>query len=286
MKRADADPPAAWYQDAIFYQLPVKSFFDSSADGLGDFPGLTSKLDYLQHLDIDINWSPHPPEDEARRVYERIWSQLGPRTVESLIDLPLMTDPATLATLDVLTKLGPPAHYTDANLRSLIICQGVNLSLESGNCDGSCYAYAVLGGIAGPYFGDYQAGFRFARLSYELVEQRGLKRFQARTYLNFGYLLMFWTRHVRKGRELLAPKGSIARGRILRLERHPGYFLLKIDFQDLEWPSGHARLKLSFDQPAFPTRLISRAEPGGEIMISRQVGPRLSGILMFWRSEH
>ncbi|RAZ91788.1 histidine kinase [Mesorhizobium hawassense] len=160
-------------------------------------------LDYLQHLDIDINWSPHPPEDEARRVYERIWSQLGPRTVESLIGLPLMTDPATLATLDVLTKLGPPAHYTDANLRSLIICQAVNLSLVSGNCDGSCYAYAVLGGIAGPYFGDYQAGFRFARLSYELVEQRGLKRFQARTYLNFGYLLMFWTRQVRKGRELL-----------------------------------------------------------------------------------
>ncbi|MDX8494781.1 AAA family ATPase [Mesorhizobium sp. VK22B] len=160
-------------------------------------------LDYLQHLDIDINWSPHPPEDEARRVYERIWFQLGPRTVESLIGLPLMTDPATLATVDVLTKLGPPAHYTDANLRSLIICQAVNLSLVSGNCDGSCYAYAVLGGIAGPYFGDYQAGFRFGRLSYDLVEQRGLKRFQARTYLNFGYLLMFWTRHIRKGRELL-----------------------------------------------------------------------------------
>jgi len=91
---------------------------------------------------------------------------------------------------------------------------------------------------------------------------------------------------LKKGRELLAPKGSIARGRILRLERYSGYFLLKIDFQDLEWPRGHARLKLSFDQPAFANRLISKAEPGGEIMVSRQVGPRLSGILMFWRSEH
>jgi len=90
---------------------------------------------------------------------------------------------------------------------------------------------------------------------------------------------------LKKGRELFAPKGSIARGRIVRLEKHPGYFLLKIDFQDLEWPGGHARLKLSFDQPAFATRLISK-EPGGEIIISRQVGPRLSGILMFWRSEH
>ena len=158
-------------------------------------------LDYLRHLGID--WSPHPTEDEARREYERIWSQLGSRTIESLIDLPLMSNAASLATLDVLTKLGPPAHYTDANLRSMVICRAVNLSLEGGNCDGSCYAYAVLGRLAGPEFGDYQAGLRFGRLGYELVEQRGLKRFQARTYLNFGYLLMFWTRHVREGRDLL-----------------------------------------------------------------------------------
>jgi PAS domain S-box-containing protein len=158
-------------------------------------------LDYLRHLGID--WSPHPTEDQARREYERIWSQLGSRAIESLIDLPLMSEAASLATLDVLTKLGPPSHYTDANLRSLIICRAVNLSLEGGNCDGSCYAYAVLGGIAGPHFGDYQAGLRFGRLGYELVEQRGLKRFQARTYMNFGYLLTFWTRHVQEGRDLM-----------------------------------------------------------------------------------
>ncbi|ODM77073.1 AAA family ATPase [Bradyrhizobium elkanii] len=158
-------------------------------------------LDYLRHLGID--WSPHPTEGEARREYERIWSQLGSRTIESLIDLPLMGNAASLATLDVLTKLGPPAHYTDAKLRSMVICRAVNLSLESGNCDGSCYAYAVLGRLAGPEFGDYQAGLRFGRLGYELVEQRGLKRFQARTYLNFGYLLIFWTSQVREGRDLL-----------------------------------------------------------------------------------
>ncbi|WFU55234.1 AAA family ATPase [Bradyrhizobium pachyrhizi] len=158
-------------------------------------------LDYLRHLGID--WSPHPTEDEARREYDRIWTQLGSRTIESLIDLPLMSNEASLATLDVLTKLGPPAHYTDANVRSMVICRAVNLSLEGGNCDGSCYAYAVLGRLAGPEFGDYQAGLRLGRLGYELVEQRGLRRFQARTYLNFGYLLMFWTRHVREGCELL-----------------------------------------------------------------------------------
>ena len=64
-------------------------------------------LDYLRHLGID--WSPHPREEESRREYERIWSQLGSRTIENLIDLPLMSDPASLATMDVLTKIIVPA---------------------------------------------------------------------------------------------------------------------------------------------------------------------------------
>lgn len=162
---------------------------------------ITVGLDYLRHLGVD--WSPSPTENEARREYERIWCQLGSRTIESLIDLPLMSNAESLATLDVLTKLGPPAWHTDANLASLVICRAVSLSLESGNCDGSCYAYAVLGRLAGPKFGDYQAGLLFCRLGYELVEQRGLKRFQARIYLNFGSLVTPWTRHVREGRDLL-----------------------------------------------------------------------------------
>ena len=52
-----------------------------------------------------------------------------------------MSDPASLATMDVLTKLAPPALYTDANLLLLVTCRAVNLSLERGNCDASCFAY-------------------------------------------------------------------------------------------------------------------------------------------------
>jgi hypothetical protein len=70
-----------------------------------------------------------------------------------------MSDPASLATLDVLTKVVPPALYTDANLVSLASCRAVNLSLERGNSDGSCVAYVWLGMIAGPHFGDYRPDF-------------------------------------------------------------------------------------------------------------------------------
>jgi len=158
-------------------------------------------LDYLRNLGID--WSPHPTEEEARREYERIWSQIGGRTIEELVDLPLMSDPASLATLDVLTKLGPAAFFTDFNLFALVVCRAINLSLERGYSDGSCPHFEWLGAVAGACFGDYQAGFRFGQLGYDLVEKRGLKRFQARTYNNFAVQVLPWTRHVKAIRDLL-----------------------------------------------------------------------------------
>jgi len=158
-------------------------------------------LDYLRHLGTE--WSPHPAKEEVEREYAQIWSRLGGRDIEELIELPLMSDPVSLAALDVLTKVLPAALNTDANLLSLAICRAVNLSLERGNSDGSCVAYGWLGQIAGPHFGNYKAGFRFGLLGNELVEKRGLKRFQARTYMVFGSHVMPWAKHVRAGRDLI-----------------------------------------------------------------------------------
>ena len=79
----------------------------------------------------------------------------------------------------------------------------VNLSLEHGSTDGSCFAYVWLAIIAGPRFGNYKDAFRFGQLGYDLVEKRGLKRFQARTYMSFGDIVLPWTRHVRAGRDLV-----------------------------------------------------------------------------------
>ncbi|PPK46458.1 PAS domain S-box-containing protein [Trinickia symbiotica] len=158
-------------------------------------------LDYLRHVGIDL--SPHPTQEEARREYEQIWSRLVDRTIESLIELPLMSDPDSLATVGVLNKVLPPAVFTDANLVAVTVCRAVNLSLERGNCDASCFAYVMLGKIAGPYFGNYDTGFRFGQLGYELVERHGLKRFEASTYLCFAAFVMRWTKHVRFCRDLL-----------------------------------------------------------------------------------
>ncbi|MBI3300438.1 MAG: maltose alpha-D-glucosyltransferase [Elusimicrobia bacterium] len=58
-----------WYKDAVFYEVPVKSFYDSSGDGLGDIKGLSEKLDYLQRLEVDCLWLlpiyPSPLKDDG-----------------------------------------------------------------------------------------------------------------------------------------------------------------------------------------------------------------------------
>jgi maltose alpha-D-glucosyltransferase/alpha-amylase len=62
-------PETLWYKDAIIYQLHVRTFCDSNGDGIGDFPGLMQKLDYLQELGVNAIWLlpffPSPLRDDG-----------------------------------------------------------------------------------------------------------------------------------------------------------------------------------------------------------------------------
>lgn len=56
---ADPTPQAdsaAWWRDAVFYEIFVRSFYDSDGDGIGDFNGITQKLDYIQKLGANALW--------------------------------------------------------------------------------------------------------------------------------------------------------------------------------------------------------------------------------------
>ena len=148
-------------------------------------------------------WPKHPTREDAMREYERIWALLGSRKIEELVELPLTTDPDVLDTLGVLTEAVTTSNFFDEHLCSLIVCRMVTLSLEHGNSDASCFAYVWMAIVAGPRFGNFRDGFRFAQLGYDLVEKRGLMRYQARTYLCVGALVLPWTQHPASGRELI-----------------------------------------------------------------------------------
>jgi maltose alpha-D-glucosyltransferase/alpha-amylase len=69
MKTPGSAQDRLWFKDAIIYELHVRAFFDSNNDGVGDFPGLTQRLDYLQDLGVTCLWLlpffPSPLRDDG-----------------------------------------------------------------------------------------------------------------------------------------------------------------------------------------------------------------------------
>ncbi len=69
MKKAGSATDPLWYKDAIIYEIHIRAFMDSNADGIGDFPGLLSRLDYLQDLGVTCLWLlpffPSPLRDDG-----------------------------------------------------------------------------------------------------------------------------------------------------------------------------------------------------------------------------
>ncbi|HSY07106.1 MAG TPA: maltose alpha-D-glucosyltransferase [Steroidobacteraceae bacterium] len=95
-----------WYKDAVIYEVHVRAFADSNNDGIGDFPGLTSKLDYIQDLGVNAIWLlpfyPSPLRDDGYDIadYRNIHPQYGSRA-----DFRTFVDEAHRRGLRIITEL-------------------------------------------------------------------------------------------------------------------------------------------------------------------------------------
>ena len=152
---------------------------------------------------VGIAWSPHPTAEEVREEHERLWQQLGSRPIESLFDLPAMSDPETRLTIDVLCELQGSSHWMDQNLEHLLLLRMANLSMQHGNTDASTVAYAYLSLVVGVRFGQYAAAYRFGLLAIDLVDKKGLDRANWRVYRGVGAWVVPWVRHLREARPVL-----------------------------------------------------------------------------------
>ena len=105
-KRSYLESNPLWYKDAVIYQLHVRTFYDSNGDGIGDFKGLTQKLDYLMDLGITAIWLlpfyPSPLKDDGYDIsdYYNVNAQYG-----SLKDVKEFLKQAHLRGIRVITEL-------------------------------------------------------------------------------------------------------------------------------------------------------------------------------------
>ena len=95
-----------WFKDAVFYEAPVKSFFDSDNNGIGDFRGMAEKLDYIKKLGVDCIWLlpmyPSPFKDDGYDIadFVSIHHQYG-----TMVDLKTFLDAAHERGLKVIADL-------------------------------------------------------------------------------------------------------------------------------------------------------------------------------------
>ena len=142
-----------------------------------------------------IGFPAHPTWEQVEAEYETVWHSLAGRPVESLIDLPLMSDPELQAAMRLLSAVLDAAYHTDLNLFCLLPCRMVNISLQHGMSGASAQAFGWLGTLLSPIFKRHGDGYRFAKLACDLVEKHGFVAYKTTSYLAMQRIAL-WTQPI------------------------------------------------------------------------------------------
>ena len=122
-------------------------------------------------------------------------------TEEELIELPDMTDPHKLATMRILRSIGSAAYLSSPKLLSLLIIEGINLSLKYGNCSSSAFAYGGYGLILCGRTGDIETGYRFGEFALKLLNFLQIE--ELGTEMLFAAFIRHWKKHAKSSLPLL-----------------------------------------------------------------------------------
>jgi PAS domain S-box-containing protein len=180
---------ASKVDQAAVYRLKVQFHVMKSENQ----PAVASALTCLRLFGFDL--PAHPTPEQVQAEYETVWQTLNGRSIESLIDLPLMTDPDLQAAMQVLSVLTPPAYFTDFHLWCLQVCLMVKVTMQHGTSGASAHAYVYFGYALGPYFHRYIDGHRFAKLACDLVEKHSFNAYHAKILHVMGNVA-FWTQPI------------------------------------------------------------------------------------------
>ena len=153
-------------------------------------------LEVLQALGVKFPASPTPADiDQALWAARRLWQERPPL---SLLDLPVMTDPARLAAMQILTSLNPSAYIAAPGLIPLLICKEIEFSVRYGNCPTSTFAYADYGMLLCGVAGDLEAGYEFGQLALKVLDRFQAVPYRCRAGLIVHHFITHWKEPLRQ----------------------------------------------------------------------------------------
>lgn len=159
-------------------------------------------IDGLKRLGVDL--PPKPTPHEVAQRIAAIVQIFETRPIETLAELPPMTDPAKRAAISILLDIGPPAIFIDKNLYSLAMLCVCELILEYGVTDESPAAFGYLGIIlVDRSVGQYRLGWLAGKLGWDLVEKHNISALRTKLGLTFGDMINPYGRHYRDNRRYM-----------------------------------------------------------------------------------
>ncbi len=126
------------------------------------------------------------------------------KNIETLIDLPEMTELEQLAIMRIIRSVGSPAYFATPELMPLLAFEGVNLSLRYGNTAESAYGYASYGVILCGVLENIDEGYQFGKLAMNVLEQFNAKAIRAKTIFVVTSFINHWKQHVVDGLKSLS----------------------------------------------------------------------------------
>ncbi|WP_224249931.1 trifunctional serine/threonine-protein kinase/ATP-binding protein/sensor histidine kinase [Hyalangium gracile] len=133
----------------------------------------------------------HPTWEEARAAHEEAWAALGDRPIESLIDLPLMTDPDMKLLVGALASLTPKAFVTDRHLLIVLLSRLVSLTLRHGITESAVLGWGWFGVLTGAAFNRYQEGLALGLLARAFAERHNVAAHRSGALLSLHFISTF-----------------------------------------------------------------------------------------------
>ena len=123
--------------------------------------------------------------------------KLAGKKIENLVNLPEMTDPYMLEAMPLMERISPAAYMSGSHLFPLLVFKMVNVSLKYGNSALSAFGYASFAITLSGVLGDYDGGYRFAKMSMALLDRFRDEIYKVKVYFVNYCFIRHWKEHSR-----------------------------------------------------------------------------------------
>ncbi|HEV3328534.1 MAG TPA: adenylate/guanylate cyclase domain-containing protein, partial [Acidimicrobiales bacterium] len=164
-------------------RVPVHNILIGVGVAKADYSRATQYALEVLEDDFAIKVPRHPGMPTVAVELARCRRAIGRRSTRELLALPSMSDPKMSAAMGIFMKTATNAYWAEPNLVPVIAARMIRLSLDHGNHELSAYGYALYAMVAGGVLGAEGTGYRYGRLSMDLLERRPDRSLTGRTAL-------------------------------------------------------------------------------------------------------